>query len=200
MQSLHTFGVSVIGHLCFYKNAHVRNNMSILVDFSVNLLLEICELNNGVKTLFLGYLANLLFNNNVKVVIFIDIFIYIYYSIGDNIFTNKEIAMVSDLENVKKLVEMMIPISRFNKGEAGKIFEELKKEGIKIVVKNNKPACVLLSPETYNRFLEIVEEHELLLKAQKRNEDTSIKDYISHEEMKQECCVCEKDPKSNTLL
>jgi len=108
--------------------------------------------------------------------------------------------MVSDLENVKKLVEMMIPISRLNKGEAGKIFEELKKEGIKIVVKNNKPACVLLSPETYNRFLEIVEEHELLLKAQKRNEDTSIKDYISHEEMKHECCVCEKDPKSTTIL
>ncbi len=93
--------------------------------------------------------------------------------------------MYSCLENVKKLVGMMIPISRFNKGEAGKIFEELKKEGVKIVVKNNKPACVLLSPETYNRVLEIVEEYELLLKAQKRNESTSTKDYISHEEMKQ---------------
>jgi hypothetical protein len=58
MQSLHTFGVSVIGHVCFYKNAHIRNNMSILVNFSVILLLEICELNNGVNTLFLGYLAN----------------------------------------------------------------------------------------------------------------------------------------------
>ena len=47
------------------------------------------------------------------------------------------------------LVEMMnalVPITRFNKGEANRIFEEVESTGIKIVVKNNKPSCILISP------------------------------------------------------
>ena len=106
--------------------------------------------------------------------------------------------MHPQLENVKKLVGMIIPISRFNKGEAGRIFEEIKTDGIKVVVKNNKPACVLLSPDVYDSMLELLDEYEMLLEAQKRNENTDIKDYTSHEQMKKEFCVCEKDPKTTS--
>ncbi len=44
----------------------------------------------------------------------------------------------------------LIPISRFNKGEANKIFKEVRETGFKIVLKNNSPTCVLLTPEAYN--------------------------------------------------
>ena len=42
-------------------------------------------------------------------------------------------------------VEKIIPINRFNRGEAGKIFKEVKSGGVKYVFKNNLPECVLLS-------------------------------------------------------
>jgi len=45
-----------------------------------------------------------------------------------------------------EIMNSMVSVSRFNKGEASKIFDEVAKTGIKIAVKNNKPACVLLSP------------------------------------------------------
>ena len=50
-------------------------------------------------------------------------------------------------------IKSLVPISRFNKGEANKIFEEVRESGFKIVLKNNSPACVLLTPETYEACL-----------------------------------------------
>jgi prevent-host-death family protein len=80
----------------------------------------------------------------------------------------------------------MIPISRFNKGEANKIFEEVHQDGIKIVVKNNKPACVLISPEEYEALIETIENYKLFIQAEKRmaekrmaeNENTSYKSHL----------------------
>jgi len=62
----------------------------------------------------------------------------------------------------------MIPVSRFNKGEATKIFDEVTQSGIKIAIKNNKPACVLISLEKYEAMLEEMEDLQLMLEAEKR--------------------------------
>lgn len=65
----------------------------------------------------------------------------------------------------------MIPISRFNKGEAGKIFEEVRQNGFRVVVKNNTPECVLISPKEYEDLFEKLEELEdfyLLAEAEER--------------------------------
>jgi len=43
---------------------------------------------------------------------------------------------------VNDLLKSMVPISRFNKGEAGNIFDVVNEEGIKLVLKNNSPACL----------------------------------------------------------
>ena len=51
----------------------------------------------------------------------------------------------------------IIPISRFNKGEASKIFSEVQNSGSKVVFKNNRPVCVLLAPEKYAKLLEAIE-------------------------------------------
>jgi hypothetical protein len=48
---------------------------------------------------------------------------------------------------------MIVPISRFNKGEANKIFEEVKEVGVKIVLKNNQPIGVIMTPEMYESLL-----------------------------------------------
>ena len=58
-----------------------------------------------------------------------------------------------EFKTTKQLFESVVPISRFNKGEAGKIIEEVKKEGVKVITKKNKPVCVLLSIEVYDELV-----------------------------------------------
>ena len=52
------------------------------------------------------------------------------------------------------VLNMLVPISRFNKGEANKIFEEVKRDGFKVVIKNNQPIGVIMAPELYESLLE----------------------------------------------
>ena len=70
--------------------------------------------------------------------------------------------------NTVNLLDSIIPISQFNKGQANKIFSEVKKFGTKIVVKNNVPECVLLSPQNYQRMMEEYEDAILSAEAEKR--------------------------------
>ena len=55
-----------------------------------------------------------------------------------------------------KLIHSFVPISRLNKGEAGKIIDEVKTDGIRVIVKNNVPECVMISVEEYDRFVTIM--------------------------------------------
>ena len=50
-----------------------------------------------------------------------------------------------------------VPISMFNEGFADKIFQSVRNEGLKVVVKNNAPECILLSPEMYQDMIEKIE-------------------------------------------
>lgn len=81
---------------------------------------------------------------------------------------------------VGTLLNSMIPISRFNKGEANKIFDEVHADGIKIVVKNNKPACVLISPEEYEALIETIENYRLFIQAEKRMPENKDHTYKNH--------------------
>ena len=51
------------------------------------------------------------------------------------------------------MMKRIVPITRFNKGEANKIFDEVQTCGTKIVMKNNRPVCVLVSPEQYEALI-----------------------------------------------
>jgi len=65
-------------------------------------------------------------------------------------------------------LDSLVPISKFNQGGASKIFDEIKKKGYGVVVKNNTPACVLVSPEKYHEMAEIIENYYLLQLVQER--------------------------------
>ena len=69
------------------------------------------------------------------------------------------------------LLQSLVPISQFNKGQAAKIFDRLHAERELIVLKNNQPSAIILSPEEYTRLTEIEEDYFLLLEANKRMED-----------------------------
>ena len=66
------------------------------------------------------------------------------------------------------ILDALIPISRFNKGEANKIFDEVKLSGFKIVVKNNAPTCVLLTPEKFKEMSDMIDDRYLLALAEER--------------------------------
>lgn len=53
----------------------------------------------------------------------------------------------------------IVPITRFNKGEANKIFEEVSRDGFRYVVKNNQVKCILISPEAYDNLIDSLEDH-----------------------------------------
>lgn len=59
-----------------------------------------------------------------------------------------------DAMTATKMLKGFVPISRFNKGEAGKIIEEVKRDGIKVIVKNNAPECVMLTVEAYDKLVQ----------------------------------------------
>ena len=62
-------------------------------------------------------------------------------------------------DEVTRAVNSLVPISDFNKGKANKIFEDIQESGYKIVVKNNKPVCVLITPKKYEEMIRTIEEH-----------------------------------------
>ena len=79
------------------------------------------------------------------------------------------------------LLQSLVPISQFNKGQAAKIFDRLHSERELIVLKNNQPSAIILSPEEYTRLTEIEEDYFLLLEANKRIEENGDNKTISIE-------------------
>ena len=77
------------------------------------------------------------------------------------------------------LLQSLVPISQFNKGQAAQIYDSLHSERELIVLKNNQPSAIILSPEEYTRLIEIEENYFLLLEANKRIEDNGNNKTIS---------------------
>lgn len=94
---------------------------------------------------------------------------------------------------VNNVLNSIVPISRFNKGEAGKIFDEVKNGGFKIVVKNNIPTCVLITPEMYQELIEKVADYNLLTLAVKRMKNVKDNDFIASQEIMNEFEIEQND-------
>ncbi len=82
------------------------------------------------------------------------------------------------MTNTAEFLQCLVPISQFNKGKAAKIFDRLRTEKELIVLKNNQPSAVILSPEEYTRLTEIEEDYLLLLEANRRLEANADKPAI----------------------
>lgn len=72
------------------------------------------------------------------------------------------------MANIASAIRDTISISLFNRGLAGKIFEEVKQTGAKVVMKNNVAECVLMAPEEYIRLMDEVNDARLLTIANQR--------------------------------
>ena len=85
---------------------------------------------------------------------------------------------------LKSAITNTIPITLFNRGQAGKIFEEVRRTGAKVVMKNNAAEAVIMSPEEYVHLVDELADAQLLAIAQERlaamTEDTEL---IPHEQV-----------------
>lgn len=90
------------------------------------------------------------------------------------------------MNSIRSAIENTISISLFNRGLAGKIFDEVKRYGAKVVMKNNAPECVLLSPDEYIRLLDEVNDARLLTIAAERMSHFDPSTLISQEQVDQE--------------
>lgn len=87
--------------------------------------------------------------------------------------------------SVRSAIQDSVPISNFNKGMAGKIFADVRSSGPKVVIKNNNPECVLMSPEEYISMLDEIEDMRLMLLAKERTKNAPERVYSQDEVMKE---------------
>lgn len=97
------------------------------------------------------------------------------------------------MSSVMSAITNTIPISLFNRGLAGKIFEEVKQYGAKVVMKNNTAECVLLSPDEYVRLMDEVNNARLLTIATERMAHYDPDTVISGDEMNRRLGITEED-------
>lgn len=95
--------------------------------------------------------------------------------------------------SVMGIMKAIVPISRFNKGEANRIFDEVESEGTKIVMKNNRPACVLISPNQYESLMEMLSDSIMLEEAESRMAHYNPEESLSQEDMMKALGITEED-------
>lgn len=95
--------------------------------------------------------------------------------------------------NITSAITNTISISLFNRGLAGKIFDEVKRNGAKVVMKNNAAECVLLSPEEYVSLMDEVNDARLLIMANNRMKQASIKAAIPAEDVYRDLGISAED-------
>lgn len=83
-------------------------------------------------------------------------------------------------------IQNSVSISLFNRGLAGKIFEDVKRTGTKMVLKNNTVECVLVPPDEYVRLMDEVNDARLLSAAIERMQQYNPANNISQETVDQE--------------
>ena len=97
------------------------------------------------------------------------------------------------MASVMSAITNTVPITQFNRGLAGKIFEDVKKSGAKVVMKNNAAECVLLSPDEYLRLIDEVNDARLLSLAAERMADFDPTATVSAEALYKELGISQED-------
>ena len=92
-----------------------------------------------------------------------------------------------------KTITDTVPMSVFDRGLTEEDFEEVRKSGPKVVIKNDVPECVLLSPDGYARLIDEIEDARLLALASERMLDFDSSDVLSEAEVLEELGIDAED-------
>lgn len=103
------------------------------------------------------------------------------------------ITEVNNMANIASAIRNTVSISLFNRGLAGKIFEEVKQCGAKVVMKNNAAECVLLSPDEYIQLIDEVNDARLLSIATSRMAKTTADSFVPADQLYAEMGITQAD-------
>lgn len=93
------------------------------------------------------------------------------------------------MDLVKEISKKTVSISEFNKGFAGRIFDDVKANGSKVVLKNNTALCVLISPGDYSNLIEQLEDLKDLSLANERISSSNNENLISRNDFEEKFSV-----------
>ena len=97
------------------------------------------------------------------------------------------------MSSVISAINDTISISQFNRGLAGKIFDDVKKTGSKVVMKNNTAECVLMSPEEYKDLIDEVNDARLIQLASERIQSYDHAKVIAADDVYKTLGITEED-------
>ena len=86
----------------------------------------------------------------------------------------------------------LVPINQFP-SEASRVFDRLHQENQLIVLIDDQPAAVILSPKEFSRLSEIEEDYQLLLEANKRLANNIDATTLSREQLMRELNITEAE-------
>ena len=95
--------------------------------------------------------------------------------------------------SIKNVMNHIIPITRFNRGEANKIFDEVKETGVKAVLKNNVRVGVIVEPEQYDEMVELLEDYALFFEAERRMKNAEKEGFLSQKQIMEIHKITEAD-------
>ena len=97
------------------------------------------------------------------------------------------------MANISSAIRDTVSISLFNRGLAGKIFDDVKQSGAKVVMKNNVAECVLMSPDEYVKLMDEVNDARLLTAANARMQNFNKDSLISGKELYEELGITKEE-------
>ena len=82
-------------------------------------------------------------------------------------------------------IKNAISFSDFGEEKAEKIFQNVKENRTALVLKDQQPECVLISPEDYSETIEQYNDLLLLIEAIQRMQDKSPDDFFTQDQVNQ---------------
>lgn len=95
--------------------------------------------------------------------------------------------------NLTGAINHTVSISQFHKGMAAQIFSDVRRSGAKVVIKNNEPECVLISPTEYMAFMDELAEARLELLALRRVANGALDHTSTQKEVMESFGLSEED-------
>lgn len=97
------------------------------------------------------------------------------------------------MENLTAAIDRTVSISQFHKGMAAQVFSDVRKSGAKVVIKNNEPECILMSPAEYMDFMEELADARLELLALQRIAKGALEHTSTQKEVMESFGITEED-------
>ena len=95
--------------------------------------------------------------------------------------------------NLSGAIDRTVSISQFHDGMAEQIFSDVRKSGAKVVINNNEPVCVLMSPSEYMALMDELADAKLKFLTLQRIVNGSLEHTSTQKEVMESFGITDED-------